>query len=101
MTEVRGKHRTQLFTGTTLIAVPSNAGPATMPNYPALAAQGIYTDAATGVRVFAGQRAETFYIDLGAVFDTLNLRRYLPLLTAARTSTPSTRTASTASAART
>ena len=51
-----------------------------MPNYPALAAQGIYTDAATGVRVFAGQRAETFYIDLGAVFDTLNLRRYLPLL---------------------
>jgi hypothetical protein len=30
--------------------------------------------------VFAGQRAETFYIDLGAVFDTLNLRRYLPSL---------------------
>jgi hypothetical protein len=27
------------------------------------------------------QRAETFYIDLGAVFDTLNLRRYLPALT--------------------
>src|SRR4029450_4351847 len=70
-----------LFSGSTLVAVPSNAGPATMPNYPALAAQGIYTDAATGIRVFAGQRAETFYIDLGAVFDTLNLRRYLPLLT--------------------
>ena len=83
VTEVRGKHRTQLFTGTKLIAVPSNAGPATMPNYPALAQQGIYTDAATGVRVFAGQRAETFYIDLGAVFDTLNLRRYLPLLNGA------------------
>ena len=81
VTEVRGHHRTQLFAGRTLVAVPSNAGPATMPNYPALAAQGIYTDAATGVRVFAGQRAETFYIDLGAVFDTLNLRRYLPLLT--------------------
>jgi hypothetical protein len=48
-----------------------------------LAAQGIYTDATTGIRVFAGQRAETFYIDLGAVFDTLNLRRYLPLLTGA------------------
>jgi hypothetical protein len=31
--------------------------------------------------VFAGQRTETFYIDLGAVFDTLNLRRYLPTLT--------------------
>ncbi len=81
VTEVRGKHRTPLFSGATLVAVPSNAGPATMPNYAALAAQGIYTDAATGIRVFAGQRAETFYIDLGAVFDTLNLRRYLPLLT--------------------
>lgn len=83
VTEVRGKNRTPLFTGTTLIAVPSNAGPATMPNYTALAAQGVYTNAATGIRVFAGQRAETFYIDLGAVFDTLNLRRYLPLLTGA------------------
>jgi hypothetical protein len=81
VTEVRGAVRTPLFTGTTLVAVPSNAGPSTFPNYPALAAQGIYTDASTGVRVFAGQRAETFYIDLGAVFDTLNLRRYLPLLT--------------------
>jgi hypothetical protein len=50
-----------------------------MPDYPALAAQGIYSDAATGIRVFAGQRAETFYIDLGAVFDTLNY----PALTSA------------------
>ena len=73
--------RTELFSGRTLIAVPSNVGPATMPDYPALAAQGIYSDATTGSRVFAGQRAETFYIDLGAVFDTLNLRRYLPALT--------------------
>jgi Domain of unknown function (DUF4331) len=83
VTEIRHGIRTVLFSGRTLIAVPSYVGPATMPNYPALAAQGIYTDAATGIRVFAGQRAETFYIDLGAVFDTLNLRRYLPLLTAA------------------
>ena len=81
VTEVRGAVRTPLFTGSTLVAVPSNAGPSTFPNYAALAAQGIYTDPATNVRVFAGQRAETFYIDLGAVFDTLNLRRYLPLLT--------------------
>src|SRR5215467_3765713 len=82
VTEVRGLHRTTLFGGRTLVAVPSNVGPATMPNYPALAAQGIYTDATTGIRVFAGQRAETFYIDLGAVFDTVNLRRFPPLLTA-------------------
>ena len=84
VTEVRGAVRTPLFSGSTLVAVPSNAGPSTFPNYPALAAQGIYTDAADQVRVFAGQRAETFYIDLGAVFDTLNLRRYLPLLDRAR-----------------
>jgi Domain of unknown function (DUF4331) len=81
VTEVRNGNRTKLFSGRTLIAVPSNVGPATMPNYPALAAQGIYSDSLTGIRVFAGQRAETFYIDLGAVFDTLNLRRYLPTLT--------------------
>src|SRR6516225_4256938 len=81
VTEIRHGERTELFSGRTLVAVPSNVGPATMPNYPALAAQGIYTDAATGIRVFVGQRAETFYIDLGAVFDTLNLRRRLPALT--------------------
>src|SRR6516165_271614 len=80
VTEIRHGKRIELFKGRTLIAVPSNVGPATMPDYPALAAQGIYTDAATGIRVFAGQRAETFYIDLGAVFDTLNLRRRLPAL---------------------
>ena len=83
VTEVRHGNRTMLFSNRTLIAVPSNVGPATMPNYPALAAQGIYSDTQTGIRVFAGQRAETFYIDLGAVFDTLNLRRYLPTLTGA------------------
>ncbi|MCI0344180.1 MAG: DUF4331 domain-containing protein, partial [Chloroflexi bacterium] len=44
------------------------------PNYDELAAKGILTDPGTGIRVFAGQRAETFAIDLGAVFDTVNLR---------------------------
>jgi hypothetical protein len=53
-----------------------------MPDYPALAAQGIY-DLGNGVRVFAGQRQDPFYIDLGATFDTLNLRRNPPLLTPA------------------
>src|SRR5215467_14078571 len=82
VTEIRNGKRTELFKGRTLVAVPSNVGPATMPDYPALAAQGIYnTNDANGIRVFAGQRAETFYIDLGAVFDTVNLRRNLPLLT--------------------
>lgn len=78
VTEIRGHRRTRLFSG--LVAVPSNAGNATMPDYETLAAQGVYADAENGIRVFAGQRAETFYIDLGATFDTLNLRRSPPLL---------------------
>jgi Domain of unknown function (DUF4331) len=65
-----------------LIAVPSNVGPSTMPNYPALAAQGVNT-IGDGIKVFAGQRGDPFYIDLGGVFDTFNLRRLPPLLTPA------------------
>jgi len=63
-----------------LIAVPSNVGPRTMPAYESLAAQGIYT-LDNGMRIFAGQRQDPFYIDLGGVFDTLNLRRDPPVLT--------------------
>ena len=73
--------KTVLFSGQLLSAVPSNIGPRSMPNYAALAAQGVFTDASTDARVFAGQRAETFAIDLGAVFDTINLRRALPAQT--------------------
>jgi len=60
-------------TGGSFFAVPANVGPRTMPNYPALAAQGIYT-ATNGVRVWAGTADDPFYIDLGAAFDTFNLR---------------------------
>lgn len=66
--------RRPLFGGRILPTVPSNVGPATMPRYEALAREGTHVDAPSGVRVFAGQRAETFAIDLGAVFDTINLR---------------------------
>lgn len=76
--ELRECERTPLFGGRALPTVPSNIGPRTTPNYEALAAKGVFTDSVTGVRVFAGQRAETFAIDLGAVFDTLNLRVETP-----------------------
>jgi hypothetical protein len=59
--------------GTTLYAVPSNVGPRTMPNYTALAKQGIY-NLPNGVSVFAGTVDDPFYIDLGAAFDSLNFR---------------------------
>jgi hypothetical protein len=66
--------------GNTLFAVPSNVGVRTMPDYEALASQGVY-DLGGGIRVFAGQRKETFYIDLASAFDTLNFRRNPPVLT--------------------
>ena len=65
-------------TGSPLIAVPSNVGPRTMPDYDALAAQGIYNlqgnDNASDIRVFAGTVADPFFIDLGAAFDSFNFR---------------------------
>jgi hypothetical protein len=69
------EQKTVLFGGRLLPTAPSNIGPATTPAYATnLGDPAVQTDVATGVRVFAGQRAETFAIDLGAVFDTLNLR---------------------------
>jgi Domain of unknown function (DUF4331) len=73
ITMIKDGHRTVLSPVVDKIAVPSNVGPRTMPNYDALAAQGMY-DLGGGIRVFAGQRDDPFFIDLGAVFDTLNLR---------------------------
>ena len=67
-------NRTELFGGDFKPTVPSNIGQRTILDYEDLAAKGIFTDLSTGIRVFAGQRAETFAIDLGAVFDTINLR---------------------------
>ena len=72
VTEVRyGQPPRDLGTGP-MFSVPSNVGPRTMPKYEELAAKGVYP-LKNGGRVFAGQRDETFYIDLGGTFDTLNL----------------------------
>ncbi len=61
--------------GGSMYAVPTNIGPRTMPNYDALAAQGIYTvGPRSDIRVFAGTVADPFFIDLGAAFDSFNFR---------------------------
>ncbi|MBM4268470.1 MAG: DUF4331 domain-containing protein [Deltaproteobacteria bacterium] len=70
--------RTDLGVGP-MFAVPSNIGPRTMPDYESLAEKGHYA-LGNGGRIFAGQRDETFYIDLGATFDTLNFRATPPIL---------------------
>ena len=72
VTEQRyGQPARDLGTGP-MFAVPSNIGIKTTPNYEQLAAKGVFP-LKNGGRVFAGQRDETFYIDLGGTFDTLNL----------------------------
>lgn len=73
VTMIRSGQSTSLDGGRQLLAVPSNVGPRTMPNYEAFARQGIY-DLGGGVRVFAGTVDDPFYIDLGAAFDSLNFR---------------------------
>ncbi len=81
VTEQRfGQHPRDLGAGT-MYAVPSNVGTRTTPNYEQLAAKGVFP-LKNGGRVFAGQRDETFYIDLGGTFDTLNLH-ISPILSAA------------------
>ncbi len=65
--------KTDLSGNRKLIALPSNNGPRTIPNYPALFNQAIY-DLGNGIKVFAGTVDDPFWIDLGAAFDTLNLR---------------------------
>lgn len=53
---------------------PSNVGPKVTPNYEAnLGSRAIYP-LPNGGRVFAGQRDEGFIVDVGGVFDALNLR---------------------------
>ncbi|MBK8185082.1 MAG: DUF4331 domain-containing protein [Candidatus Competibacteraceae bacterium] len=69
---VKDKQRTELANG--LIAVPTNVGSRTMPDYPSLAQQGIYP-IDKGITVFAGTVDDPFWIDLGATFDSVNLRQ--------------------------
>ena len=53
---------------------PSNIGPASTPSYNALA-QAAVTTLSDGSKVFAGERDDPFFVDLGGVFDLLTIRR--------------------------
>ncbi len=67
-----GSHST---IGSGLACPPCNIGPLSTPNYPALAAEALHS-LGNGITVFAGQRAEAFYVDLGAIFDLGDLRPF-------------------------
>jgi len=65
---------TQICTGT---VPPNNIGPKSTPNYPALA-QSAVASCSDGIKAFAGQRDDPFYVDLGATFDLLTIRPGAP-----------------------
>ena len=54
---------------------PCNVGPHSIPSYAPLTAAAIQTLPGGG-QVFAGQRAEGFYVDLGSIFDLGDLRPF-------------------------
>src|SRR3954447_20683201 len=56
-----------------LLTPPDNIGPRSTPNYDALAAKGIHT-LGDGSTVFAGQRDDPFFADVGAIFDLVAIR---------------------------
>ncbi|HET9886082.1 MAG TPA: DUF4331 family protein [bacterium] len=65
-------HSRQLLAGD-LIVPPVNVGPRTTPNYESLIGDAIY-ELPNGIKVFAGQRDDPFFVDLGAIFDLLGFR---------------------------
>jgi uncharacterized protein DUF4331 len=61
--------------GVNLACPPCNIGPLSTPNYGTVADHAIH-NLPGGVTVFAGQRAEAFYVDLGSIFDLGDLRPF-------------------------
>jgi hypothetical protein len=57
-----------------LVVPPVNIGPRTTPAYEDLAEQAVYS-LDDGIQVFAGQRDDPFFVDLGAIFDLLAFRQ--------------------------
>ena len=64
--------------GANLACPPCNIGPRSTPSYDALAAAAVH-QLSTGETVFAGQRNDGFFVDLGSVFDLAALRPFQSL----------------------
>jgi hypothetical protein len=60
--------------GTSLPVAPWFVGPASMPDYKALAQQAVQT-LPGGYKVFVGPRDDPFFVDLASLFDLLTIRR--------------------------
>jgi hypothetical protein len=61
--------------GSGLLCPPVNIGPRSTPNYSALAKAAVHS-LPDGIKVFAGQRREGFFVDLGSIFDLGDLRPF-------------------------
>jgi hypothetical protein len=53
---------------------PNNVGPVSMPDYESLATQAVRT-LPDGSKLFIGPRDDPFFVDLGAIFDLLTIRK--------------------------
>jgi len=62
--------------GKNLTCPPCNIGPLSTPGYATKLADPAVHTLSDGSKVFAGQRAEGFYADLGSIFDLANLRPF-------------------------
>jgi Domain of unknown function (DUF4331) len=72
------KGRTYVRTlGRDLLTPPNNVGPRSTPSYESLVAPAIQS-VKDGTKVFAGQRDDPFYVDLGGTFDLLGFRSAPP-----------------------
>jgi hypothetical protein len=72
-----GKSQRGEVLGSDLSTPPDNIGPRSTPNYDALADAAVHP-LAGGIQVFAGQRDDPFFVDLGSVFDLAGLRPFNP-----------------------
>jgi hypothetical protein len=74
-TVTRVRHGNKTTIAANLACPPCNIGPLSTPDYAGLAAAAVHS-LPGGAKVFAGQRAEGFYVDLGSIFDLGNLRPF-------------------------
>ncbi len=68
-------HGRRAVLGSDLISPPVRIGPRSTPTYPALANAAIHS-LPGGIKVFAGQRDEGFFVDVGSIFDLGTLRPF-------------------------
>jgi hypothetical protein len=72
LSEGRGGSLTEIASG--LMTPPVNIGPKSTPDYEALASDAI-AEVGDGITVFAGQRDDPFWVDLGGLGDLLTIRQ--------------------------